>query len=52
MTGIWNSRLVWIAVASFAAIALRTSTLSAQTSRNDRPAERADVILMRERLLR
>ena len=35
MTHLWNSRLVWIAVAGFVSIAPGTSTLSAQTSRND-----------------
>jgi hypothetical protein len=35
MTHTWNSRLVWIAAAGFAALALPTSTLSAQSSRND-----------------
>jgi hypothetical protein len=34
MTPTWNSRLVWTAVAGFAAIALPTSPLSAQTSRD------------------
>jgi hypothetical protein len=34
MTHTWNSRLVWIAVAGFGAIALPTSTLDAQTSRD------------------
>jgi hypothetical protein len=49
MTGIWNSRLVWIAVAGFAAIALRTSTLSAQTSRNDPVTFTKDIVPILQR---
>jgi len=43
MTHRWNSRLVWVAVAAFAAIALRTSTLYAQTSRNDQVTFTKDI---------
>jgi hypothetical protein len=43
MTHQWNSRLVWVAVAVFAAITPRTSMLSAQTSRNDQVTFTKDI---------